>query len=299
MQKLALTAIIIALFIVSKAQQQNHSSESNPAPPPPAIMMKNDKASGYNEDKLISSLAAEYKSAQNVSSNQYENEILKDFNSWWTYTYQNINLSQDFIGLAPDGKALSKKVFLQLLTTGEFYPAKTDLRDNLPCYRLYSLKTADKDIQNTIIQLASEQLSYYNMEGKELPAYQFEDIAGHKYNNVNTKGKIIVLKCWFIRCVACVKEFPELNKLVDSYKNRKDILFLSLAFDDKQDLITFLKTHKFSYAVAPNQQEFMNDKLGITTYPTHIIIAKDGKIVKAVDNYNDLVPAIKKETSKE
>jgi hypothetical protein len=42
----------------------------------------------------------------------------------------------------------------------------------------------------------------------------------------------------------------------------------------------------------------MSDKLGITTYPTHIIIGKDGRIVKAVDNYNDLVPALKKETSK-
>jgi peroxiredoxin len=137
------------------------------------------------------------------------------------------------------------------------------------------------------------------MEGKELPNYQFEDIAGHKYNNVNTRGKIIVLKCWFIHCVACVKEFPELNKLVDNYKNRKDILFVSLAFDNKKDLKSFLKMHRFNYDVVPNQQTFMMDRLSINTFPTHIIIGKDGKIRKAVDNYKDLLPALNKETLKE
>ena len=157
------------------------------------------------------------------------------------------------------------------------------------------MDTSNKDIQNTIIQLASDQLFYYNMEGKELPNYQFEDIAGHKYNNVNTRGKFIVLKCWFIRCVACVKEFPELNKLVDNYKNRKDILFVSLAFDNKQDLKIFLKTHRFNYEVVPNQQSYMMDRLSINTFPTHIIIGKDGKIKKAVDNYKDLLPALNKE----
>ena len=254
---------------------------------------------GYNDNKDIFLLAEEYKSVKNTNANQDEIKILKNLNSWWTYTYQNINLSQDIIALAPNSKVLSKKVFLQLLTTGNFYPVKIGMTNNLPSYKLYSLNTSDKDIQNTIIQLASDELFYYNMEGKELPTYQFEDIAGQKYNNVNTKGKIIVLKCWFIHCVACVKEFPELNKLVDNYKNRKDILFISLAFDDKQDLKSFLKTHKFNYAVVPNQQTFMIDKLGINTFPTHVVVGKDGKIRKVVDNCNALLPALKKETLKE
>lgn len=299
MKKITLIVIIAIMFVASKAQQQTNSPEGNTIPLPPAIMMKDNKPVGYNDDEHIFLLAKEYKSAKDTSTNKVETKILKDFNSWWTYTYQNIDFALDFIGCAPDTKALSKKVFLQLLTTGEFYPIKTGLTNNLPCYRLYCLNTADKDIQNTIIQLASDELFYYNMEGEELPPYQFQDIAGNQYNNVNTRGKIIVLKCWFIHCVACVKEFPELNKLVDNYKYRKDILFISLAFDDKQDLINFLKTHKFNYAVVPGQQEFMTDKLSINTFPTHIVIGKDGKITKAVDNYKDLLPALKKEALKE
>ena len=172
------------------------------------------------------------------------------------------------------------------------------MKSDLPSYRLYSLDTSNKDIQNYIIQLAGDRLFYYNMEGKELPNYQFEDIVGHKYNNLNTKGKTIVLRCWFIHCTACIKEFPELNKLVDNYKNRKDILFVSLAYDNKQDLKRFLKIHKFNYEVVPNQQTYMTDRLMIPSFPTHIIIGKDGKIRKAVTKYQDLLLALKKEILK-
>lgn len=299
MKQLALIVMIVALSIISKAQQHNSTSTTNPVPLPPAIITKNDEPAGYNTDKTISAMAAAYKSAKAANTSLKGQEIVNDFNSWWTYTCKNIHLLQDFNGLAPDGKVLNKKVFLQLLTTGGFYPVKSEARDSLPSYNLYNLNTTDKDIRNTVIQLASDALFYYNMEGKALPAFQFEDITGHKYNSTNTKGKILVLKCWFIRCVACVKEFPELNQLVDSYKNRKDILFVSLASDNKSDLTDFLEMHPFKYAVVPNQQEFMNDKLGIDTYPTHIIVGKDGKIIKAVDNYNDLAPALKKEALEE
>lgn len=299
MKKVILTVIVITAFLTSKAQQQSDSSETKDVPAPIGFMMKNNKPVGYNDDKYIFSLAEEFKSTKSTTINQDESKILKNFNSWWIYTCQNINLSQDFIALAPNSKPLSNKIFLQLLTTGDFYPVKITLTNDLPSYKLYSLDTSAKDIQNTIIQLASEKLFNYNMEGNKLPVYHFEDIAGNKYNNENTRGKIIVLKCWFIHCVPCVKEFPELNKLVDNYKNRKDILFVSLAFDNKQDLTNFLKTHKFNYAVVPNQQIFMTDTLNINTFPTHIVIGKDGKIKKAVNNYNDLLPALKKEALKE
>lgn len=298
MKKIIFTSIAVTFIIISYARQQNDSSAINNIPPPPMLMMINDKPFSYNKDKSVFSLASQYKLVENANTIRKEDEILKDLNSWWTYTYQNINLSQDFSALAPNDKKLSKKLFLQLLTTGEFYPFKTHDRNNLPCYKLVIFNTKEKEILNTIIQWAGDKLFYYNMEGKELPSYNFKDIEGKTYNNVTTKGKVIVLKCWFIHCTPCVKEFPDLNKLVDSYRNRKDVLFVSLASDTKPELVKFIKTHKFNYAVVPNQQEYMSDKLHVIFYPTHIIIGKDGKIAKVVDNFKDLVPALKKETLK-
>jgi thiol-disulfide isomerase/thioredoxin len=165
-------------------------------------------------------------------------------------------------------------------------------------YKLYKLNSKDESIKATIKQMATTEMVHFKMEGTEMPKYNFTDLNGKTYDNTSTKGKIVVLKCWFIHCVACVKEFPDLNNLVQENKNRNDILFISLAMDSKQDLITFLKTKEFKYAVIPETKSFMNDKMHITEYPTHLLIDRNGKIVKVVNRIEDLIPFINKEELK-
>ena len=117
MKNIILTVMAMTLFIIGRAQQQGDSSAANSTPPLLGIMMKNGKPVGYNHDEQIFLLAERYKSVKNINANHEE---LKNLDSWWTYTCKNINLSQDFIGLAPDSIEISTKVFLQLLTTGSF-----------------------------------------------------------------------------------------------------------------------------------------------------------------------------------
>lgn len=81
---------------------------------------------------------------------------------------------------------------------------------------------------------AEREYKNYQMEGKELPDFNFTDLDGTVYDKETTAGKIVVLKCWFIGCVPCVEEMPALNKLVNQYRNQKDIVFVSLAFDKKR-----------------------------------------------------------------
>ena len=138
------------------------------------------------------------------------------------------------------------------------------------------------------------ELSNLEMEGKRLPDFNFTDIKGKPYNNYVMNGKIIVLKCWFIHCVRCVQEFPEVNKLVDSYKQKNDVLFISLATDSKAQLDSFLKTNPLNYAVIPNMEKYMSDSLKINEYPTHIVVDKKGIIIKVVNDVNDLVSFLKK-----
>ena len=222
-------------------------------------------------------------------------DILKDFKTWYDYTYYNIHLAQDFIGLDTDSSKINKTEFLTRLTTGNFVPLKILIRNNVPIYRLYKLNN-NVDIRATIKQAALHEISNYKMEGKELPNFNLTDLNGNIYNKTTTHKKIIVLKCWFIRCVACVKEFPELNKLVDEYKQNSDVLFISLAMDSKQDLIPFLSKRQFKYAVVPEKKKYMEEDLGINAYPTHILIDKNGKIVKVVNNVDDLIPFLKQQT---
>lgn len=225
-------------------------------------------------------------------------DISKDFKTWNTYNYSNIDLAQDFIGLDTDSTKITKSEFLKRLTIGNFIPLKILIINNVPIYRLYKLRNANSDIQQTIKQSALHELSNDKMEGEELLNFNLTDLNGNVYNKTTTHKKIIVLKCWFIHCVACVKEFPELNKLVDDYKQNSKVLFISLAMDNKNELKSFLNKNIFKFAVVPDMKMYMLDTLGIYEFPTHILIDGNGKIVKVVNSVKDLIPFLKRETGK-
>lgn len=217
-----------------------------------------------------------------------------DFKSWWTYYKKNINLSSDFVGIDDTEKQISKANFLKTLTSGEYIPLKLAAKDSLFYYKLFRLNpNADKGIKSAMKQSAAIYLDHYKREGTPFPSFQLTDLNGTTYNNENTKGKIVILKCWFIQCHSCVAEFPELNELVESYRNREDMLFISIATDTKDQLAKFLTEKKFDYQVVPEQEDFMRGTLGVTSCPTHFIIDKNGIIQKVTNSADEMIPKLR------
>ncbi len=248
-------------------------------------------------------------------SNQEKNEVLNqqpkdqnfkidtealtsDYMTWYTYTYYNVRLSADYIALDLDSTKIDKTSFLNKLNSGKVAAYNIKILNGQPVYKLYPLNFKDESIIAAIKQMAFAEMAFYKMEGQEMPKYNFKDVNNKTYSNENTRGKILVLKCWFIHCVACVKEFPELNKLVADNKDRKDILFVSLAMDTKEELVNFLKTKEFKYEVIPNTKSFMLDEMHITGFPTHLLINTEGKIIKVTERIEDLIPFLNKEKLK-
>lgn len=210
--------------------------------------------------------------------------LQKDFMKWWTYYYNQINLSSDFIAIDTLSNKITKADFLQSLTTGQYIPIKLTSKDTTKIfYKLFQLnETSDKGIEKAIKNASITEYERFKMEGQKFPKFNFTDLNGKQYTNENTKGKYIVLKCWFIRCATCIAEFPELNEMVNQYKDRKDIIFVSLAYDEEADLKGFLLKKPFNYATASVPISYFKDTLKISGFPTHYLIDKDGKIVKIV-----------------
>jgi peroxiredoxin len=143
--------------------------------------------------------------------------------------------------------------------------------------------------------------TYYGIcqiEGKPLPKFRFVDLKGNIYTPENTKGKIVVLKTWYIGCIPCAAEMPQLNKLTEKYKNRKDILFVSIAPNTKPDLETFLKDHPFKYAVASTGKKYLSDSLKVVGYPAHWVINKQGVVVNMSYDKDEMIRALQIEAAK-
>lgn len=225
--------------------------------------------------------------------------VLKDFRTWWDYNYRNIKLSENYTAFDTSLNPISKETFLKSLSSGEYVAFRLNTTDPLLKYKLYKLSPhTDSFTRAQAKQFGEDGYQKYKMEGTEIPDFNFTDLNGKVYNSETTKGKIVVLKCWFIHCTVCVQEMPALNAVVNEFKNRSDVLFISLAFDPKEKLEKFLATTKFNYAVIPVKQEYMQEKLKVTGYPTQFIINRRGSISKVITDYHDMISALKNELSK-
>jgi peroxiredoxin len=225
--------------------------------------------------------------------------IQSKFMDWWSYQYKNIMLSRDFVALDETSKETTKEAFLKELLEGNSIPIRLHANDSLIYYKLFKIEpTSDTSIKATIMQSAFDEYEHFKMEGKPFPKFNFTDLNGNIVSNETMKGKIIVIKCWYIHCAACVKEFPDVNKLAEKYIGRKDIVFMSLAEDTPQQLKVFLAKKPLSYSVVPNMKIYMNEILNLNAFPTHFILNREGKIAKVLPNYESLEVALDKESSK-
>lgn len=223
-------------------------------------------------------------------------KVQKNFMDWWTYHYNNVMLSRDFVGLDTNAKEITKEKFLAALVDGGFIPIRlVSLNKETYYYKLFKINTtSDTSIQASIAEEAFNTMQNYKKEGKPFPVFSFKDLDGDLITNKNLKGKIVVVKCWFIHCVACISEFPEVNKIALKYKNRKDIVFISLAEDSPEQLKSFLIKRPLLYSVVPNLKIYMNETLQINGFPTHFIVNKNGTIEKVTSKYQDLEVALEK-----
>jgi thiol-disulfide isomerase/thioredoxin len=119
--------------------------------------------------------------------------------------------------------------------------------------------------------------------GKEMPAYSLVGRSGKTYTNEDLKGKVVVLNFWSVNCGPCVMEIPVLNKLYLSYKDNKDVVFISILLDKEDALEKFLEKgltkRRIVYEVVPDSKALMKDTFKlIKGYPTNLFIDREGKI---------------------
>ena len=82
---------------------------------------------------------------------------------------------------------------------------------------------------------------------------------------------------------------PRLQRLIEQYKDRKDVVFLSLNMDDNPGLIgPFMAERKLTLTVLP-AYGFVTDTLKIDVIPQNWIVGPDGIIrLKGIGSYDSI-----------
>lgn len=227
------------------------------------------------------------------------NEVTRSVQALLNYSDNHLRLKQKFTAYDERMNVISKENFIKQLTSGKYLPLRIKSEQNKFIYKLYVLPAGThRDIGRLTKQIGETYYGFMQVEGKVMPAFKFVDLKGNIYTPENTKGKIIALKAWFLSCVPCIAEMPELNKLKAKYAKRKDILFLSIAFDPKEKLIAFSKKNSFNYAIIPVSAQFIEQKLMATGYPAHWVINKKGVVVDMSYDKDIMMAALEKEAAR-
>jgi peroxiredoxin len=135
------------------------------------------------------------------------------------------------------------------------------------------------------LEMMKPQESKYFKTGETVSTFKTTDINGNKINLKDLLGKVVVFNFWFINCPPCRQEMPELNQLVNDYKDSTNVVFIGVALDDKNALKDFLEKTQFDYTIIDNGG-FIANRYGVKSFPTHLIIDKAGKVYYHTSGYS-------------
>jgi len=176
------------------------------------------------------------------------------------------------------GNVISFTDFMVMMNEGGYIPRPV-FDENGGIKEIIIQKSGDSDNpQNDMLPSSAPPLpkKFSEKIGTEAPSFSVSDINGKSYKEGFFKDKVVVINFWFIACKPCVMEMPEMNKVVEKFKNRDDVVFIAPTFDPKEKVAKFLKEHEFKYNIATDLAELVN-RFGVYIFPTHFIIDKQGR----------------------
>lgn len=200
-------------------------------------------------------------------------------------TVQKMTISDESSIVYKDtsGTVISMEKFEEIMQSGKGRIGSTmELDENGKAKEKRLRVLTDEDLKMGEMMRKETVKKLDAMKGKKAPEFEGKDLNDKNIKLSDLKGKVVVLKFWFVQCVPCIKEMPELNKMIEGkYKNNKDVVFISLCLDDKEAIKKLLEKHPFSYSTLYNMKDAAISDYKISSYPTHIVIDKKGVVTFA------------------
>lgn len=109
---------------------------------------------------------------------------------------------------------------------------------------------------------------------------RFRYLASDKktYSRNRLKGKTVFINFWFLSCLPCIAEFPALNLLYDTYKSRKDFVFLSFTFENENSVKVAREKYKIDFPVISVSEKECYRLNFNSGFPVNMIINKRGVV---------------------
>jgi thiol-disulfide isomerase/thioredoxin len=130
----------------------------------------------------------------------------------------------------------------------------------------------DDDSEERVVRFASNP--------QPMPPFLVTDLNGDAVSTAAWKGKVVFVNFWATWCPPCRAEIPVLIDLANRYKDRLQIVGVSVDDEDPQDVKKFAEHFGINYPIVMASPEIVAEYGGVPALPTLFVINTDGKVVQ-------------------
>jgi peroxiredoxin len=114
------------------------------------------------------------------------------------------------------------------------------------------------------------------VSGMPAPDFELTDITGKAWHLADFRGKVVLVNFWATWCDSCKEENPSLQKFMDSEKENRNLVLLTILYNDSpQNAVDYLKRYNLSFNVLLDDRK-TSLVYGITGVPETFVISKKG-----------------------
>jgi thiol-disulfide isomerase/thioredoxin len=119
------------------------------------------------------------------------------------------------------------------------------------------------------------------------PEFKVASLDGQPLSLADERGKVILLNFWATWCGPCRAEIPDLIELQTRYKDRLQIIGLTVDEDDAGLVKKVVEETGINYPVAMAPAEVRLKYGGIAALPTSFVLNSDGRVVQKHEGLRD------------
>jgi thiol-disulfide isomerase/thioredoxin len=119
------------------------------------------------------------------------------------------------------------------------------------------------------------------------PDFKLDDLDGKPLRLSGSHGKVILLNFWATWCGPCRAEIPDLIELQTKYKDRLQIIGISVDDDDASVVKKVVDQTGINYPVAMASNEIRKEYGGIVALPTSFVLDSEGRVVQKHEGLHD------------
>jgi thiol-disulfide isomerase/thioredoxin len=113
-----------------------------------------------------------------------------------------------------------------------------------------------------------------------VPPFLVRDLDGDIISTAEWHGKVTLVNFWATWCPPCREEIPQLIALVNRYKDRLQVIGISMDDTAPEAVKQFAKKMGINYPIIMGSKEIIEEYGGVPALPTSFLVNQDARVVQ-------------------